>query len=81
MIHFIRKLRSTLRIAFTLALARTFGEYQHSVHDSGGLTYAIYRWRDQEWPFPTAPLEVEDDPDVDDYADRAEWAARLDRRR
>lgn len=54
--HFLRKFRSTVRIATTLVLARTFGEYEHSV---GGYDrdYARYRWRGRTWAFPTKPID------------------------
>jgi len=54
--HFFRKLRSTLCIATTLVLARTFGKYEVSIGD-GGLCYAKYRWRGKVWAFPTEPIE------------------------
>jgi hypothetical protein len=54
----MRKLCSTLRIAATLVLARTFGRYEVSVHDYG-LSYARYHWRGQVWAFPTGPIEEE----------------------
>lgn len=56
--HFFWKLISTLRLGFTLMLARTFGTYKHSVYDYG-LSYAIYSWRGKRWAFPTAPIEEE----------------------
>ena len=53
----MRKFYSTLRIAVTLIMARTFGAYSHSgwngVHD-----FAQYRWRGKTYSIPTAP----DDP-------------------
>lgn len=58
--HFLRKLRSTLRIAATLVLARTFGRYDVTVNDYE-VTYARYHWRGQVWAFPTAPLNRDDD--------------------
>ena len=53
--HTLRKLRSTLRIVCTLFLARTFGQYRHSV-GGGDFDYAIYIWRGEEWAIPTAPV-------------------------
>lgn len=58
--HALRKLRSTLRIAATLVMARTFGRYEVSVGDYDGLTYAIYHWRGRRWAFPTTPLDNRD---------------------
>lgn len=59
---FLRKLRSTLRIAATLILARTFGRYEHSIYEHsfyghGGISYAKYEWRGKHWAFPTGPIE------------------------
>jgi hypothetical protein len=57
-----RKVRSmkkhlqTLRIAFTLIMARTFGEYKHSGWN-GDFHYARYKWRGKEWCIPTSPYE------------------------
>lgn len=53
------KLASTLRIAATLILARTFGRYVYSVGGAGEPDYAVYHWRGKRWCFPTAPLENE----------------------
>lgn len=50
------KLLKTLKIAFTLVLARTFGKYIHSGWD-GLSEYALYEWRGQEWAFPLGPSE------------------------
>lgn len=59
--HATRKFLHTIRIAFTLVMARTFGKYCHSGFDGTiGLTYARYMWRGQSWLFPTAPLEDDD---------------------
>jgi hypothetical protein len=48
------KLINTIKICATLFLARTFGEYRHS-----GWTleheYARYRWKGEDWIFPTTP--------------------------
>lgn len=52
----LKKLCSTLRIVVTLALARTFGRYEVSVH-ADGLDYARYHWRGNVWAFPTKPIE------------------------
>ena len=53
--HFLHKLRSTLTIAVTLILARTFGTYLWSEH-SYELSYALYEWRGEVWAFPTEPF-------------------------
>lgn len=53
--HFLRKLWSTSRILVNLAMARTFGEYVHSV-GGGEFEYARYRWRGREWAIPTGPI-------------------------
>ena len=53
--HFVRKLWSTVRITTNLAMARTFGEYAHSVRGAVDFEYAVYRWRGQEWAIPTTP--------------------------
>jgi hypothetical protein len=55
--HGLKKFWSTIHIAFTLVLARTFGEYKHSVGGAGLPDYALYKWRGQEWPFPTKALD------------------------
>ncbi|MCW0235237.1 MAG: hypothetical protein OJJ21_16675 [Ferrovibrio sp.] len=52
----LKKLASTARIVATLAMARTFGEYLHTVWD-GELTYAKYRWRGQTWAIPSSAME------------------------
>lgn len=52
----MKKLLNTLRIASTLALARTFGIYECSVWD-GKMSYARYQWRGKVWAFPTEPIE------------------------
>lgn len=49
------KFAQTLRIAFTLIMARTFGEYQNSGWTE--FEYARYKWREQEWCIPLAPYE------------------------
>lgn len=56
--HGIRKLANTLRILACLGMARTFGQYEHSVWDAG-MNYARYRWRGHVWTFPTSPMEAE----------------------
>jgi hypothetical protein len=53
--HHLRKLRSTLKILFTLFCARTFGTYEIS-HFSD-FEYAEYRWKGKHWAFPTTPIE------------------------
>lgn len=57
--HGIRKLANTLRILACLGMARTFGQYEHSVW-SGDFHYAQYRWRGQSWAIPTSALEPTD---------------------
>lgn len=52
------KLLSTLRIAATLTLARTFGDYQHSGWN-GEYEYSTYRWRGRLWVIPTSPVDEE----------------------
>lgn len=52
----MKKLLNTLRILFTLMLARTFGTYEHTVWD-GKMSYARYQWRGKVWAFPTEPIE------------------------
>lgn len=54
--HFLGKLCITLRIAWTLIMARTFGKYLHSTYD-GRMEYAEYRWRGSVWAFPKSPIE------------------------
>lgn len=56
--HFIRKLAGTVRILACLGLARTFGQYEHTVWD--GFSYARYRWRGHTWAVPTTPFEEEE---------------------
>ena len=56
--HAGRKLLSTLRILFTLGMARTFGHYRHSEWN-GELDYAIYEWRGKMWAIPTGPFDDE----------------------
>lgn len=50
------KLFNTIRIAFILALVRTFGSYKHSVWN-GQFNYVVYEWCGVEWAFPTGPIE------------------------
>lgn len=51
-----RKAASTVKILFCLGMARTFGEYHHSIWD-GRVNYAVYRWRGRTWAIPTTPME------------------------
>lgn len=52
----LTRLRSTIRFTATLFMARTFGKYQHCV-GGGDFTYAVYRWRGQEWAFPLGAMD------------------------
>ena len=49
------KLGRTLRLAFTLVMARTFGRYIHSGWN-GQHNYASYEWRGRVWLIPTSPV-------------------------
>lgn len=51
-----RKLPKTIAISANIFLARTFGEYVHSVWN-GDFHYAVYQWRGERWVVPTSPLE------------------------
>lgn len=51
------KFISTLRIAYTLIMARTFGRYIISGW-AGDFEYARYEWRGQEWCIPLTPYDV-----------------------
>lgn len=59
MMHFLRKLRSTLSILATLFMARTFGKYEFSCWNGESMR-AIYTWRGERWAFPTGPIEGEE---------------------
>lgn len=52
----MNKLFSTIRIVFTLFMARMFGEYQHSGWN-GEYEYARYTWQGEDWIIPTAPCK------------------------
>ena len=52
----MRKLLSTIRIAGTLAMARTFGRYEHSGWN-GEFSYARYRFAGRSWVIPTGPAD------------------------
>jgi hypothetical protein len=54
--HTLKKLCSTLRIATTLILARTFGHYEHSEFN-GEFNLAKYKYHGKYWAFPTSPYE------------------------
>lgn len=54
--HWLRKLASTIHILSCLGMARTFGEYRHSVWD-GRMDYAVYVWRGREWAIPTRAMD------------------------
>jgi hypothetical protein len=56
--HSLRKFMSTIRIAATLVMARTFGRYEHSVCDLDH-EYARYHWRGRSWAFPTSHIRGE----------------------
>lgn len=50
------KLLKTIKIAATLAMARTFGRYVNSGWN-GDFEYARYAWRGQEWCIPLTPYD------------------------
>lgn len=52
----MKKFGLTLKIAFTLIMARTFGRYVSSGWN-GHCEYARYEWRGREWMFPLAPVD------------------------
>lgn len=54
--HAIKKFLDTLRIAYKLIMARTFGKYRHSVY-ADGISYAIYDRGGETWIIPTEPVE------------------------
>lgn len=54
--HGAKKFFSTLRIAYTLIMARTFGEYIHSLY-LGEIEGAVYHYRGQRWFFPTSSMD------------------------
>jgi hypothetical protein len=56
---FTNKLTSTIKLGFTLMLARTFGYYLYSTWN-GGFEYAIYKYRGKTWAFPTTPIDNKD---------------------
>jgi len=56
MIKFIMKLANTIKILFTLGIARTFGKYEIDVWN-GSFTYAIYLWKGKKYIFPKTPLD------------------------
>lgn len=51
MTHALRKLSRTIKIAATMALARTFGTYEHSGWN-GEFDYCRYTWRGKSWVIP-----------------------------
>lgn len=51
----MRKLPKTIRILAALFMARTFGEYLHTVNDPSGMKYAKYKWKGKLWAFPSQP--------------------------
>jgi hypothetical protein len=55
--HKVRKLFNTLRLAYLLVCARTFGQYMHSGFN-GEVAYARYRWRGEEWFIPTESIDL-----------------------
>jgi hypothetical protein len=52
----LHKLVGTVRLGVMMMLARTFGDYEISVHDYG-FSYARYRWCGKLWAFPTGPID------------------------
>lgn len=60
--HDIRKLCGSLRIAYCLAMARTFGVYRYDITmdcGDGWMKGAIYIWRGKTWIVPKCPLSME----------------------
>jgi hypothetical protein len=53
----MRKLFSTLRIVYCLFMARTFGQYHHSIGGPNQPDFAVYNWREQDWWVPTGSTE------------------------
>jgi len=53
--HSFKKLPSTIKICYTLFMARTFGSYIVTYHDD--FTYALYEWKGKYWAIPTADWE------------------------
>ena len=53
--HTAIKLSSTIKIMFSLGMARTFGVYVHTVWN-GQFDYAVYLWRGKMWAIPTTPI-------------------------
>lgn len=51
------KLLSTIHICYILFMARTFGEYIHSVGGWRVAPHAVYKWRGKLWEVPTGPRE------------------------
>jgi hypothetical protein len=54
----MKKFGLTLKIAFTLIMARTFGRYIHSGWN-GEFEYAKYEWRGHEWCVPLTAIKLE----------------------
>lgn len=56
MMHFLGKVPKSIRICFSLFMARQFGKYQYT---QGGFerTMHRYEWRGDVWEFPDGPIE------------------------
>lgn len=54
----MKKFALTLKIAFTLIMARTFGRYIISGWN-GEFEYAKYEWRGHEWCVPLTAIKIE----------------------
>lgn len=52
----MHKLFSTAAILFNTFMARTFGEYRHTIGGHDQPMVAIYIWRGQTWWIPTGPV-------------------------
>lgn len=55
----MRKVLSTLKILYTLGMARTFGVYVHSGWN-GEHDYVRYLRNGEVWDMPTSPNDLED---------------------
>jgi len=52
----MRKFMQSLRIASTLVMARTFGQYVNSGWN-GEFEYSKYIWRGNAWIIPLTPVQ------------------------